>query len=205
MEDIERSTVVLAITGGIACGKSEVGRVLDAMGFKVCDADRLAHELMVKGTPVFERIVECFGDAILAEDGEISRPQLGRIVFEDAEKRLMLNRLVHPAVRDELERWISECRFSRANAAVQIPLLYESGMDTLDWDAVICVSCTEPQVVDRLAKRGISRSEAMKRIASQMPLEEKEHLSDRIIYNLGTLQELEQATRSVVERLMVER
>lgn len=205
MTDIERSTVVLAITGGIACGKSEVGRVLETMGFKVCDADHVAHQLMVKGSPVFQRIVACFGEEILAGDGEISRPKLGQIVFDDAEKRLMLNRLVHPAVKDELERWISECRSSHDNAAILIPLLYEAEMDTLDWDAVICVSCSEPHVLERLLKRGISRSEALKRIASQMPLQDKERLADRTIYNLGTLQELEQATRSVVESLMVER
>lgn len=205
MSNAERSAIVVALTGGIACGKSEVGRILGKMGFVVVDADRMAHALMAKGTPVYQSIVDCFGEHILAEDGEISRPLLGKIVFDHPEQRLKLNRLVHPAVRNVLAEWISERRSKGENAAAQIPLLFESGMETLDWDAVICVSSSDAQVFERLGKRGIPREDAIKRINSQMALPDKERLSDCVIQNLGTLQELEKATRTAVDRLVVER
>ena len=110
MSNIERNVVVLGVTGGIACGKSEVGRILGEMGFAVCDADRVAHELMKKGTPVFSQVVNRFGTAILLENGEISRPILGKIVFEDSEQREVLNELVHSAVRESLTGWIDQMR-----------------------------------------------------------------------------------------------
>lgn len=202
MSDVKCSAIVVAITGGIACGKSEVGRILEAMGFRVCDADRVAHQLMAKGTPVFSSIVGYFGDRILTQEGEISRPLLGKIVFEDNDKRLHLNRLVHPAVKDALTEWITERREKGDNAAVQIPLLFESGMESLDWDAIICVASPEDLVFERLEKRGMDRQESMNRVRSQMPPAEKERRSDRVINNFGTLQELEMATRVVVQSLM---
>jgi len=169
------------------------------MGFAVCDADRVAHGLMGKGSPVYRQVVDCFGGKILSVDGEISRPALGKIVFENPERLQELNRLVHPAVRQHLSEWISEKRSRGEHAAVQIPLLFESGMEALDWDAVYCVSCSEDAVLRRLAERGLDRGEAEKRIRCQMPLAEKERFADRVIHNLGTLEELEAAVRQAVE------
>ena len=200
MSDIGRSALVIGLTGGIACGKSEVGRILGEMGFAVCDADIVAHGLMRKGSPVFRKVVENFGDQILADDGEISRPALGKVVFENPEQLQQLNRLVHPAVRKNLAGWISEKRSRGENAVVQIPLLFESGMESLGWDAVYCVSCSEELVFRRLADRGLGRGEAERRIGSQMPLEEKERRADRVIHNLGTLEELKTAVRQAVKQ-----
>ncbi len=205
MTKSERNAVVFAITGGIACGKSEVGRIVESMGFKVCDADRVAHGLMTKGSPVFQRVLAAFGETILAENGEISRPLLGKMVFERPDKLRLLNQLVHPAVRDELAKWISERRALGEHGAIQIPLLFESGMETLDWDAVVCVSSAESQVLARLERRGLGHADALKRIEVQMPLADKERRSDGVIRNLGTLQELEEATRAAVNSLLVER
>lgn len=205
MSGTQRNAIVIGLTGGIACGKSEVGRILEKMGFEVCDADRVAHDLMISGTSVYQRIVAYFGDQVLAESGEISREKLGRIVFENPAQLSRLNRLVHPAVRQVLEQWILMRRENGENAAVQIPLLFESGMNDLDWDGIVCVSSPEIQAIERLEKRGISEPEARMRIASQMELSKKEQLSDRVIHNLGTLQELETATRLAVESLLAER
>ena len=205
MSDIERNAMVIGVTGGIACGKSEVGRILEDMGYCVSDADHVAHGLMVKETGIFKDIVACFGKQILSDDGEISRSALGAIVFEDSEKREQLNALVHPAVRRKIKRWISERRAYGDMAAVQIPLLFESGMNDLDWDGIICVSASDDLVLERLKKRGMDQDTAMKRIHSQMPLIDKERLSDCVIRNLGTLQELKGATQQAVYSLSVER
>lgn len=175
------------------------------MGFKVSDADILAHNLMTPGMPVYRRIVDQFGKQVLTDSGEISRPTLGRIVFNDETKRLQLNDLIHPAVRDALEQWIAERHAEGERAAAQVPLLYESGMETLAWDTVLCVSSSEALVMKRLLGRGLDRKEALKRIRVQMPLPEKERLADRVIPNLGTIQELETATRKAVEGLLAER
>ncbi len=199
MPNFKRTALILGITGGIACGKSEVGRILGEMGFAVCDADLLAHGLMKKGTPVFQRVVDHFGPQILSADGEISRPVLGKIVFEDPAQREQLNRLVHPAVQKALAEWIKDQRVSGSPGAVLVPLLFESGMDELEWDAVLCVSSSEELVFQRLNKRGLDRIEAQARIESQMPLNEKERLADWVVPNQGTLKELEEATRQAVK------
>ena len=205
MADIERNTIVVGVTGGVACGKSEVGRILEGMGYRACDADHVAHALMAKGSEVFKDIAACFGKGILSDEGEISRPALGAIIFEDPEKRERLNALVHPAVRSAIDRWISERRAHGENGAVQIPLLFESGMNDLDFDGIVCVSASDELVLERLINRGMDKDAAMKRIRAQMPLVNKERLSDVVVRNLGSLQELEEATRQAVQRLSVER
>ena len=205
MSDFNRKAISIGVTGGIACGKSEVGRILREIGFAVCDADRVAHDLMDKGSPVFQHVVDHFGDQILSESGGISRPVLGKLVFDDPSKLRALNALVHPAVRKALEDWM-ECRRTEGRpAAVLLPLLYESGMEDLDWDAVVCVSSPKQNVFQRLEKRGLSPEEAEKRVCSQMPLAEKEKRADVVIPNIGTLGELELAVRKTVEAIMLER
>ena len=196
-----RKSLVVGITGGIACGKSEAGRVLERMGFSVCDADRVAHRLMEKGEPVHQRVVDHFGTRILSDDGRIARPVLGNIVFGNPEERKVLDGLVHPAVEQELRDWIAERRAQRQDAAVLLPLLFESGMEALDWDAVVCVSSNAELVFQRLEKRGLDRREAQLRVASQMPLEEKERRANQVVPNTGTLNELEQSMKEAVNRI----
>lgn len=205
MSDFNRNSIVIGITGGIACGKSEVGRILEETGFSLCDADVVAHRLMMPGTVVYDEVVKHFGSQILQENGEISRSVLGQIIFENPDERNVLNGLVHPAIRNELTTWIMDRRSRSLNAAVQIPLLYESGMESLDLDAVICVSSPQELMCERLRRRGFSRKEALKRIASQMPVSEKEKRADAVIHNQGTLKELENATRLAVKAVSVER
>ena len=199
MSNNKRNIIVLGVTGGIACGKSEVGRILEDLGFDVCDADLVAHGLMKKGTPLFQQLVNFFGNHILSGDGEISRPILGEIVFDNPMQREALNRLVHPVVREALEGWINERHRLGLPGAVLVPLLFESGMDTLDLDVVLCVSCPEELVFRRLEQRGLNRVEAERRIDAQMPLEEKERRADFTVPNAGTLQELKEETRKAVE------
>ncbi|MBT8042937.1 MAG: dephospho-CoA kinase [Pontiella sp.] len=203
MSDTQRNTLVIGLTGGIACGKSIAGKILESLGFDVCDSDVIAHDLMAQGTGVYRRVVEHFGERILSGTGEIDRAVLGQIVFNHPEQLEKLNGLVHPAVRDTLAAWISEKRETQQNAAVQIPLLFESGMDSLDWDAVFCISATEDEVLRRLKARGLSAAEAMQRIQAQMPLKEKEKRSDCIIPNDGTLKDFTEAIEQAVQKTAV--
>ena len=200
MPDIERNALILGVTGGIACGKSEAGRILVELGFEVRDADLVAHGLMEKGTPVFRKLVDFFGGRILSDDGEISRPILGEIVFDNPAQRDALNQFVHPAVREALAGWINGRRQQGRPGAVLVPLLFESGMDSLDLDAVLCVSCPEDLVFQRLEKRGLNRADAERRIGAQMPLSEKERRADFTVPNAGTLQELKEAIKEAVQK-----
>ena len=197
-------SIILGITGGIACGKTETGRILSSEGFKVLDSDFLAHELMGKGRSVYTAVVEYFGDAILAVDGEIDRVKLGEKVFGDPSAREALNRLVHPAVIEAAEEWITECREAQEDAAVLVPLLFEAGW-TKGWDAVICVTAPEEQVFKRLEKRGMSKDEAQKRIAAQMPQSKKAAKADFVVENGGTPEMLRNRIMSVVEKIRCEK
>jgi dephospho-CoA kinase len=196
--------IILGITGGIACGKTETGRILSSEGFKVLDSDFLAHELMGKGRPVYDAVVERFGQAVLAADGEIDRAKLGRIVFDDPRARAELNRLVHPAVIRAAKEWIAGCRETQEDAAVLVPLLFETDW-TDGWDAVICVTAPEEQVFQRLEKRGMPRADALRRIAAQMPQAEKAARAGFILENSGTPDALRVQTVDLVEKIRREK
>lgn len=197
-------SIILGITGGIACGKTETGRILSSEGFKVLDSDFLAHELMGKGRPVYGKVVAYFGDSILAGDGEIDRAMLGEKIFSDPQAREALNKLVHPAVISAAKEWVEECREAKEDAVVLVPLLFETGW-TEGWDAVICVTAPEEQVFHRLEKRGIPQDEAGKRIAAQMPQPEKAARADFIIENGGTPDALRSRTIDLVEKIRREK
>lgn len=196
--------IILGVTGGIACGKTEVGRILSAEGFKVLDSDFLAHELMGKGGSVYEQVVEHFGEAMLAASGEIDRVKLGKRVFADSQERVVLNRLVHPAVIKGAQEWIEACREAQDDAVVLVPLLFESGW-TKGWDAIICVTAPEEQIFKRLENRGFSKEDAIKRIEAQMLLIEKATLADFVIENGGTLESLRRQVCDLVEVIRCEK
>ena len=188
-------SIIFALTGGIACGKSEAGRILTEEGFAVLDTDTLAHDLMKSGSAVFDDVVERFGREIVGADGELDRAVLGKFVFDNPAALEDLNRMVHPAVREAVEQWKVE---QTGDAVVMIPLLFEAGW-TEGWDAIVCISADEDQVFQRLEKRGLSGDEARKRIAAQMPLNEKEKKSDFILKNNETLDALRNETHRVLE------
>ena len=192
--------IILGITGGIASGKTEAGRILSSEGFKVLDSDFLAHELMSKGRAVYDAVVRHFGHGILRPDGEIDRARLAELVFSDGKARNILDRLVHPAVIEAAQEWIAECREAQADAAVLVPLLFEAGW-TDGWDAVICVIAPEQQVFQRLEKRGLSAVDAARRVAAQMPQAEKAARADFVIENSGTTDALRNELIDLVEKI----
>jgi len=201
MKNNNSTSFILAVTGGLACGKSEVGRFLEEMGFLVCDTDFLAHDLMKKGGSVYSAVLDCFGTDILDERGEISRPTLGALVFKDSKKREALNQLVHPIIEAIIKEWILEQRKKGGKSAVLVPLLFESGMDRLDWDLILCVASDPESVFQRLAKRGLNRDDAVARIDAQMSLEEKERRSDCVLHNVSNLEDLKNSLYDLLDNI----
>lgn len=187
---------VIGITGGIACGKSQVGSFLSELGWSVVDTDELAHEAMEPGQPAYEAILATFGPEIVAPDGRINRPRLGEKVFANTEDRKRLNDIVHPVVRKAWHAWARDIRAGQGPGAVMIPLLYEVGADK-DVDKVICVTASEATVMKRLRERGLSERQCRERIASQWPIEEKRRRADYVIENNGTKTELQRAVNQV--------
>ena len=195
--------LAIGLTGGIACGKSEVGRILEREGARVRDADELAHELIREGGPLFDKVVERFGAGIVGHDGEIDRRILGRRVFSEAADRKILEALIHPEVIRVLRKWLVSETGHGKNAVAIVPLLFEVGW-TDWWDAVVCVASSEEVVIERLKQRGLSEDEARARISAQMPLEIKIKKANHVIQNDGTLDSLEKRTREVWRNIMRE-
>ena len=162
------------LTGGIASGKSAVAGMLREMGFRVIEADRLAHTLTEPGQAAYEEIVREFGAGILEAGGRIDRGKLGAVVFADEEKLKRLNAIVHPRVEAEMGRQFAEWEKSgvRDAAFVEAALLVEAGYQK-KLDGLVVVWCQPEQQMERLMARGLSEKEARRRIAAQMPAEEK--------------------------------
>lgn len=194
--DAPRGGLRVALTGGLAAGKSTVERILEREGAMVLDTDRVAHRLLRRGGPAFDAVVEAFGTDILDASGEVDRGRLGERVFADPARLGTLNALVHPGVRREVATWLEEQGRAGRDAVVSVPLLFEAGMEQ-GWDAVVCVVAPLEQVRERLRGRGLSDAQAEARLAAQWPMDEKARRSDLVIENAGTLEELTEA----VERM----
>ena len=186
----------IALTGGIACGKSALARFLSEQGCDVWDADAVVHAVEAPGGAAVQPLVEAFGAGVRMPDGGIDRCVLGARVFADPAALAQINAIVHPLVRIALEGWSCACG-GRLKVAV-IPLLFEVGWDH-GWDAVVCVTSTEEMQVQRLLKRGLSRADAQARLAAQMPVQEKARRADYVIQNDGDLSDLYRAAAQWLE------
>jgi dephospho-CoA kinase len=195
------ATLRVALTGGIATGKSHCLKLFAAAGVPTIDADRLAHDAIAPGTPGHAAVVARFGSGILTEAGAIDRPALAAIVFGDARARRDLEAIIHPRVYRAISQWFAELgdRGERIGIA-DIPLLYETGRD-IDYDAVIVASCPPPMQIERLMQRsGLSRHDAEQRLAAQMPIGAKAATADHVIDTSGTLEETEaQVAKALAE------
>lgn len=176
----------IGLTGGIASGKSRVGRLLEAHGWPVLDADSYAREALAAGSDATLEVLKRWGDTVRAPDEPLglNRAALGRIVFSEIEARRWLEQLVHPVVRRRFEqdlRGLSEAPC----IVLMIPLLFEAGQTDL-CSEVWLVDCEEEQQLERLMQRDeLSEQEARLRIKAQWPLSRKRPLADRIIDNRG--------------------
>ncbi len=192
----------VAITGGIACGKSLFSHYLRQLGVDVLDADDVVHRLEEPGGAAVDAIVAVFGDGVRRPDGGVDRAMLGALIFEDASARTRLNGIVHPLVKAEIRAWLAEpCQRMKA---VVIPLLFEVGW-AADWDVIICLASCEAVQIERLMRfRGLPEEQARKRIAAQMPVAEKAARAHFVVNNDADAAALAMEAARVY-RLLIER
>lgn len=192
---------VIGLTGGIATGKSTVSAYLKKKGFPIVDADIAARKAVEKGSDGLKQIVATFGEAILTVDQSLDRAKLGAIIFSDSEKREQLNQIVHPIVRDIMEKEKNEALETHQYVIMDIPLLFENQLQQTV-DEVWLVYTNKNIQLERLMHRNqLTQSEALKRIESQMPIDEKRNLADVVIENNLDLEHLyDQIDRVTQER-----
>ncbi|MBM4164903.1 MAG: dephospho-CoA kinase [Lentisphaerae bacterium] len=188
-----------AVTGGIACGKSVFARFLAELGCEVLDADAVVHRLEAPGGRAVPLLAHAFGPAVCSADGGILRKVLGRLVFSDPVARERLNAIIHPLVWNELDGWFGRPQTGTLRFAV-VPLLFEAGWRD-HFDTVVCLACSAAKQLERLISRGLTEHEAALRIGAQMPIGEKVRLSDRVVWNDGSLEALRREADGLVRDL----
>lgn len=195
--------ILAGLTGGVATGKSTVARMLKACGAVVIDADELAREVVKPRKAAWHEIVRTFGAGVLNPDRTINRHALGAIVFRHPAKRRALERIIHPRVAREQKRLTRETAHKNPKAVViyDVPLLFEAGIDKRV-DKIIVVTTDRETQIARLSKRnGLSRSEALRRIRSQMPMNRKCRLADFVLDGGKDKQRLKNNVARIYENL----
>lgn len=192
----------VALTGGIATGKSHVLAVFTALGVPTIDADILARETVAPGTAGFEAVKTRFGTSILDPTGALDRRKLGDIVFADAQARRELEAIIHPAVAATIDRWFTGLEGAATGFAIaDIPLLFETGREH-QYDTVVVTACElQAQIKRLLARDRITEAEAKQRIASQLPIDEKVRRADYVIRTDGMVAETNAQVHAVYQRL----
>jgi dephospho-CoA kinase len=195
----------VGLTGGVACGKSTVAKMFADLGAQVADADAIAHELYRPGQDVYQELVKRFGQEIVKPDGEIDRARLATAAF-DGGRVEELNKIVHPAVIRQQDRWMRElaAKDPYAVALVEAALIFEAGVQDR-FDKIMVVTCMSAQKVTRFAGRtgrneADSQAEVDRRTKAQIPDEEKARQADFVIDNSGSVEE----TRQQVQRIYAE-
>ncbi|HCD4517680.1 dephospho-CoA kinase [Staphylococcus aureus] len=190
---------VIGLTGGIASGKSTVSELLSVFGFKVVDADKAAREAVKKGSKGLAQVREVFGDEAIDENGEMNRRYMGDLVFNHPEKRLELNAIIHPIVRDIMEEEKQEYLKQGYNVIMDIPLLFENELENTV-DEVWVVYTSESIQMDRLMQRNnLSLEDTKARVYSQISIDKKSRMADHVIDNLGDKLELKQNLERLLE------
>jgi len=195
--------LIVGLTGGAASGKTAVSQVLKEEGAYIIDADRIARELVQPHKPAWNELIRVFGKEILQEDGSLHRKKLADKVFADPRQRKLLNQILHPRIKEEMDRRTKEIGQKDPEAIVVIdaPLLVELG-NHHEVDKLIVVTSTQMQQIERLKDRdGANPEEALRIVSSQMALEEKVKFADFVIRNEGFLEETKKMAREVFQEL----
>ena len=188
-KELFQETLEIGLTGGIGSGKSTVSAGLVDRGAVLIDADAIVRELQQPGKPVFEKMIERWGEKILSDEGELNRQAVADIVFKDSEELLALNEIVHPLVREEIARLRDTYVGGGAPIILDIPLLIESGYE--DLNGIIVVDLIPEEAVRRLvAYRRFSEDDAKNRISNQVKREDRIEKADFVVDNNGDLNSL---------------
>lgn len=192
----------IALTGGIATGKSVVGAEFERLGVPTVDADVVAREAVAPGTPALAAILARFGADILDDHHALDRRKLATIVFADETSRRDLERIVHPAVQAAINTWLVAAeREGHRLAIAVIPLLYETGRER-DFDLVITTACAADEQLRRvMARDGLTELQARQRIAAQLSTEEKVRRANYAVWTDGTKEETKRQVLETLERL----
>jgi len=193
----------VGLTGGLATGKSYVGRLLAELGCPVLQADVVGHDLLKPGAAAYEPVVREFGAGVLAADGSIDRRLLGAEVFGKPERLAVLNNLVHPLVVKHEEEWLKsvEAADPQAIAVVEAAILVETG-SYRRFEKLILTVCPDEQQVKRAMDRdGLSETEVRDRLKRQMPLDEKRKYADYVVDTSGSKENTAEQVRAVYRSL----
>lgn len=192
--------MIIGLTGGIGSGKSTVSHLFVARGAKLVDADAIAREVVELGSPILAEVVAAFGEEILHPDGRLNREQLGNLVFQNPALKKQLENILHPPIRQLIRTRMNE--FESADpeglVVVDIPLLFESKLESMFEHVVVVYVPEEVQITRLIAREGWSEDVAKRRIATQMPIEDKRLRADTVIENQFSLEQ----TADQVDALM---
>jgi len=188
----------IALTGGIATGKSYVADRLRAAGVPMVDADVLAREVVALGTPALTAIRQRFGPDVIRRDGTMDRIRVGQIIFKDKRARQDLEAIIHPAVQKAIDKYFTTLPKKTPFAVADIPLLFETGRERQFAD-VIVVACPRPMQLQRVMERNkLSKEDAERRLAAQWPIEKKVEKATHVIRTDGSFDE----TNAQVDKLI---
>lgn len=198
-------TAIVGLTGGIASGKSTVGRIFRELGVHVVDADLVAREVVAKGSEGLAEVVRTFGEGVLAADGSLDRKKMGALVFADPEKRKQLEAITHPRIAARsMADLAALAQRGDPYGIYEAALLVENGSYRMMSALVVVAASAETQVRRVMARDGFSAAEAQARLAAQLPLSEKVAVADHVIWNDGDEQALRARTEEV-HRALAER
>lgn len=192
--------MIIGLTGGIATGKTQSSKIFKQLGCYIVDADKLSRALTTKNSKCLKEIVGAFGTDILKDNGTLNRKKLGQIVFNDKQAKIELERIIHPHIIRKANEIIAK-KYNSVDIVLDAPLLFEVGLDRI-CDKVIVIYAHYHLQISRFIKRDkVSEEEAIKRIALQMPIEDKMRLADFTIDNSGTLAELKKDIKFIYKQL----
>ncbi len=195
--------LIVGVTGGVGSGKTTVSRMFEQEGAYVIDADQIARELVKPKRTAWREIVRAFGKEVLEKEGSIDRRRLAEIAFLNSEKRDVLNKILHPRIKREMEKRARDIGRKDPEAVVilDVPLLVETGYHR-EMDRVVVVTSTEKKQMERMKKRaGMSEEETRRIISSQMRIEEKVKVADFVIRNEGSLETTRREVREIFHAL----
>lgn len=194
--------ILFGLTGGLASGKSAVAARFRARGLPVLDADQLARAVVAKGTEGLRAVVAAFGEDVLTPEGALNRPKMATLVFADADKRKLLNGIVHPRIGAlTQERAHALAEQGKPLACYEAALLVENGLADAFRPLVVVAASPSLQLARAMARDGEKEEQVRGRLAAQMPLEAKVTVADFVIHNRGTLEELERETDRVLSSI----